>query len=111
MRVHVQHPEPQGQLGRGKALPFGTREGDLSLPSTTCCLHTGAGLAKQLLLFTRNFSPGAAENAGQLSELPSALPAQPAHPSLHQDVAQQGYGADALLKLCVHEVLTTLEVI
>lgn len=107
---HLQHPEPQGQLGR-EVLPFGTRVKDLSLPSTTCCLHMGAGLTKQLLLFTRSFCPGAAENEGQLSELPSALLAQPAHPSLDQDVPWQGCRADPVLKLCVHEVLTILEVI
>lgn len=109
--VHVQHPEPQGQLGRGEGLPFGTRVHDLSLPSTTCCLHIEAGLTKQWLLFTRNFCPGAAENEGQLSELPSALLAQLALPSSDQETPQQGYGADPFLKLCVHEVLTILEVI
>lgn len=109
--VRVQHPEPQGQLGRGEALPVGTRVEDLSLPSTTCCLHRGARLSKQLLLFTQNFCPGAAENEGQLSELPSAPLAQPACPSSDQDVPWQGYGADPVLKLCVHEVLTILEVI
>lgn len=47
------HPrKPQDQLGRGEALPFGTRVEDLSLPSTNYCLHTGVGLTKQLLLCT-----------------------------------------------------------
>ena len=83
-----------------------------SVPSlSTCCLHTGAGLTKQLLLFTQNFCPGSAENEEQLLELPSAPLAQPAHPSSDQDVPRQGYGVGPVLKLCVHEVLTILEMI
>lgn len=92
-------PSPRA---RGEALPFGTRVEDLSLPSTNCSLHTGEGLTKQLLLFTQKFCPGAAENEGQLSGLPSALLVQPEQPSLDQDVPWQGYRAHSVLKLCIH---------
>lgn len=82
------------------------RAEDPSLPSTTCCLHRGAGLSKQLLmLFTRNFCPGAAG-----SEEPSVTAAvirlsQLACPFSPQAVPQQGL-QNRYLKPCARGLLT-----
>lgn len=65
---------PSASWAEEKLGPWVLRVEDLSLPSTTRCLHTGAGLSKELLLSTRNYCPGAAENEGPTVRVTAILP-------------------------------------
>lgn len=67
-------PSPSASWAGEKPGPWAPKLEDLSLPGTTCSLHTGAGLSKQLLHFTRNYRPGAAENEGPTVRAAVILP-------------------------------------
>lgn len=67
-------PSPSASWAEEKLGPRVLRVEDPSLPSGTRCLHTGAGLSKQLLLFTRNYCHGAAQNEGPTVRAAVILP-------------------------------------
>lgn len=67
-------PSPSASWAEEKPGPWAPKLEDLSLPGTTCSLYTGPGPSKKLLLFTRNYRPGAAENEGPTVRAAVILP-------------------------------------